>query len=74
MVLVKKLFTAKRVDILSQLLVNLSAGWFGVVLIIPGITKLQTFNDWLWLTKNLLFGIVALWFAIILSEQRRRRT
>jgi len=66
---VKDVFTQKRLDILSQLFTNLAAGWFGVVLIIPGITKLETFDDFLWLTKNLLLGILSLLVAIILSER-----
>ena len=42
------LFTPTRLNILSQLFTNLAAGWFGVVLIIPGVTKLETLDDFLW--------------------------
>lgn len=63
----KDLFTPTRLAILSQLFTNLAAGWLGVVLIIPGVTKLETFGDFLWLTKNLLLGILSLLVAMILS-------
>lgn len=64
-----RIFTTKRLNILSQLFTNLAAGWFGVVLIAPGITKLDKFDDILWLTKNLLFGILSLVVAIRLAEK-----
>ena len=54
---------------LSQLFTNLAAGWLGVVLIIPGVTKLDNFDDFFWLTKNLLFGILSLLIAMILSQK-----
>ena len=65
----RDLFTSNRISILSQLFTNLAAGWLSVVLIIPGITKLETFSDFLWLTKNLLLGILSLLIAMILSEK-----
>ena len=65
----RDLFTPARLNIFSQLFTNLAAGWFGVVLIIPGITKLETFSDFLWSTKNLLLGILSLMVAMILSEK-----
>ena len=68
----KNLFTPIRLNVLSQLFINLSAGWFGIVFIIPGVTKLETFDDFLWLTKNVLLGILALLIAMILSEKGGR--
>ncbi len=62
-------FTKERLNILSQLFTNLAAGWFGVILIIPGVTKLDAFSDFLWLFRNLLFGILALSVAMILSRE-----
>ena len=64
----KILFTRKRLDILSQLFVNLSAGWFGVLLIVPGVTRLGSIEDFSWLIRNLLFGILALLVSIRLKE------
>jgi hypothetical protein len=51
---------------LSQLCINLAAGWFALVLIAPG---LEPINDFGWLLKNLFFGIVALVVAIIISKK-----
>ena len=65
----KRVFWNKKKKVVfSGLFTNLPAGWFGVVFIIPGITHLASLNDWLWLTKNLLFGIVALNIAPKLGE------
>jgi len=69
---VKNLFSPSRLDVLSQMFTNLAAGWLGVVLIIPGVTKLETFEDFLWLTKNLLFSILSLLIAMILSEKEKK--
>ena len=68
----KNLFSPSRLDVLSQMFTNLAAGWLGVVLIIPGVTKLETFEDFLWLTKNLLFSILSLLIAMILSEKEKK--
>lgn len=54
---------------LSQLFINLAAGWLGVVFIIPGITQLNNFADFLWLTRNILFGMLALLVAIVLADK-----
>jgi len=70
---VRGLFTPTRLAILSQLFTNLAAGWFGVVLIIPGVTKLGNFEDFLWLTKNLLLGILSLLVAMILSQKEKNK-
>lgn len=65
----KSFFTPTRRSILSQLFTNLAAGWFGVVLIIPGVTQLAMLEDWFWLTKNVLFGILALIIAEVLLKE-----
>lgn len=54
-------------SILSDLAVNLSAGLFGVVIVIPAVSKERRGGFWI-LTINLLFGIV---FLIIAFELRR---
>lgn len=68
----RRLFAPDVLSIFSQLFINLSAGWFGVVLIIPGITSLNSLSDILWLFKNLLFGILAVWVAIILHRKAKK--
>lgn len=65
----KEVFTPIRLNILSQLFTNLAAGWFGVVIIIPGITQLNNLGDILWLIKNLVFGMIALFIADRLAER-----
>lgn len=68
----KRLFAPDILNVFSQLFINLAAGWFGVVLIIPGIARLTDIADILWLIKNLSFGILALWVAIILHRKIRK--
>lgn len=64
-----RLFTQTRLSVISQVFANLAAGWYGVVLIIPGVSNLASLGDWVWLTKNLLFGTLALSTAIIFAEK-----
>lgn len=70
----KRLFAPDILNIFSQLFINLSAGWFGVVLIIPGVTRLDSLNDILWLFKNLLFGILAVWISIRLHRKSKNES
>lgn len=63
-------FVSKMRNVSSQLFINLAAGWFGIVFIIPGITQLNNLTDYLWLTRNILFGMLALLVAIILSDKQ----
>ena len=51
---------------LSGLCQNLSAGWFGVVLIAPNFSEKP---DWPWrLTINLFLGILLLVFSVIFDK------
>lgn len=51
--------------ILSELFVNLAAGWFAAAFIIPITSKKpKNLNFWL-LTINILFGIVCLVLAFL---------
>lgn len=47
------------IRILSDLFVNLSAGWFGASIIIP-ISKKDSDFDWTSLILNFILGIVSL--------------
>ncbi len=50
----------------SQLFLNLATGWFGSIIILPGLTgELWLIN----LTANLLYGIIALLFYIALERK-----
>jgi hypothetical protein len=58
--------------ILADLFVNLASGWFGILLISPGLFGVSSVTEYLWLlTKNLPFGIVGLVFAYWLSEKSK---
>jgi len=55
--------------LLSDLFVNLSAGWFGAAVVLPATMKsLQRINLWV-LTTNVVFAIVSLWVAFQLRKQ-----
>lgn len=49
---------------LSDLLINLSAGWFGAAIAIPLYTKKPKFKPWA-LIVNSLLGIVSLLSAVL---------
>ena len=54
--------------IISNLFVNLSAGWFAAALIIPATSKKKLkLNFWLF-TTDLLFGIICLVIAFYLGK------
>ena len=54
---------------LSDLFVNLSAGWFGAVLIFPGIWKSADFGaNLVVLLNSLLYGVICLWGSYYLKE------
>lgn len=50
----------KLIQLLSELFVNLSAGWFGAALIIPMYSKEKEGFEWTSLVINLTFGILSL--------------
>jgi len=66
----RKWLTATRLLVLSELFVNLSAGWLGVVLITPGFGPLTEPKTLLVLTKDILFAILCLLIAIRLREMK----
>lgn len=51
-------------SVVSDLMVNLSAGWFGAAFILPMTTKKFKIN-WRLLTINILCGILALLAAVL---------
>lgn len=54
-------------EALSDLFINLSAGWFGAAIIAPIATKRPKFKPW-GLIINIIFGILALLFAVFLRS------
>jgi len=53
---------------LSDLLINLSAGWFGAAIIFPLYAKRAKVKQTA-LISNVLFGIFALLIAVVLRDQ-----
>ena len=67
--LVKLFLNLNFLSTLSDFFVNLSAGWFGAILILPGIWKsydVQT-NVVIFLT-NLFYGTISLYFSYYLKK------
>jgi len=58
---------------LADLLINFSAGWFGLVLIAPGLTQLTALDDWMFLTRNLGSGTVVLLLAYLLRRSFKQQ-
>lgn len=54
--------------VLSDLFINLSAGWFGAALIVPAVAKKKTVINLGILLFNLIFGIVFLIIGFQLRE------
>lgn len=54
-------------SILSDLFINLSAGWFGVVIIVPNFSEEKGRKKYIVLTADILFGIVCLLLAYLLK-------
>ena len=53
---------------LSGLAINLSAGWFTAIVIMPNFSPLITLGDFAVLTYDILFGILFLLFTVKLEE------
>ena len=48
---------------------NLSAGWFGFILITPGLEQFKNADAWIALTRSLVFGIVFMLIAFRFERQ-----
>ena len=59
-------------EVTISIMVNLTSGWFGVLLISPGLSSEITLDRYLKsLTSNLLYGILGLIFSLILTERSK---
>ncbi|KKU29373.1 MAG: hypothetical protein UX80_C0002G0009 [Candidatus Amesbacteria bacterium GW2011_GWA2_47_11b] len=58
--------------ILSDLFVNLAAGWFGAVFIVSNFFQLGLPANWLVLTIDIVLGILSLVLALRLRKNARR--
>ena len=60
----------RKIEVLSDVFANLSAGYFGVVLFSPGVFGIASFMDFVkLLTLNGFLGILSLALAMWLKEQ-----
>jgi hypothetical protein len=55
--------------VLSGMFVNLSAGWFGVIIISPNFLPVLSFREIFILTQNVLAGILCLWISFVLERK-----
>lgn len=68
----RKLPDANWLETGADLLINLSAGWFGAILIAPNFTSLEYPFDLIILTQDLAIGIVSLVIAVRLKRLAKR--
>ena len=50
-------------SLLADLMINIAAGWFGAVFIVPNFSKETGFAKWGMLTVDMIMGILSLWLA-----------
>jgi hypothetical protein len=67
-----KVATQTRLRLLSDLFVNLAAGWMGLVFVAPGIWGIPLREAGFSLTKNIPLAILSLLTAEWLSERSER--
>jgi len=59
--------------ILAEVSINLSSGWFGILLVSPGLFSISSIEEYLrLLTINLPFGIFGLAVAYLLLEWSKK--
>ena len=59
-------------EVTTLIMINLTSGWFGVLLISPGLSSDITLDKYLKsLTSNLVFGILGLIVSLILTERSK---
>lgn len=59
-------------EILSDLFINLSAGWFGAVIIVPNFAGLNRSLNFLVLTVDVIFGMFFLVLAFRFKKLSKR--
>ena len=67
-----KFITQTRLSLLSDMFVNLAAGWVGLVLIAPGVWGIAVDEAIFSLTKNVPLAILSLLVAEQLAEGSER--
>lgn len=62
-----KLLTKSILEAIGGLLLNLSSGWFGIILISPGILGKSFSENAYVLLLNVPFAILSLLFSVVVS-------
>lgn len=57
--------------VISGICGNLAAGWFGLILIVPGFSLPDSFDKFLVLTKSIALGILFMWLSFKLERISR---
>lgn len=57
--------------VISGICGNIAAGWFGVILIVPGFSWPESFADWVILTRVIAFGIVFVLLAYFFERKAK---
>lgn len=68
-IILKKRSKSSFYRVLSGVCGNLSAGWFGLILITPGVSTDFNIVNIVKLTFNLFFGALFLWIAYKLDRK-----
>lgn len=73
-VVTMRLITLKTLfEVLAGILENLTSGWFGLLIVAPGLFDVSSFEEYMrLLTINLPLGIVGLIATLLLKERSKR--
>ena len=66
----KKISYIALKEIISDLLVNLSAGWFGVIFIVPNFSGLNNITEFAILTFDLIMAILCLLISYLFKTSK----
>jgi hypothetical protein len=65
-------FSETFFEVLASVCVNVTSGWFAVLLIVPGFLETKSFEDYLKLLfTNLPFGIVGFIVTLLLTQRSK---
>jgi hypothetical protein len=70
----RKIFTSVQLDVLSDVFSGLASGWFGTVLILPGIwqsVKLTPNQILILLSAQIICGILSVIISMYLRERAK---
>lgn len=67
----RRLPDAEWLEATADLFINLSAGWFGAILIVPNLSRGEFPDNLKILTVDIVLGIVSLLFAVRLKKIKK---